>query len=864
MIKQTILLLLSVFFILKSNAQIDRETIVTDEQPVIQVKTQNKLYGKLIDAATNKGIGAASVQLFTHGWNDTLQKSVNNIVAAMLTKPNGDFNFENIPAVDSLYLQISATGYEVRNEYLSFADVISGLVVNRNKAIQKDLGNIGLKQDIKSLGMVTILSEKPAMEMGVDKRIYSADKILTAKGGTAIDLMKNIPSVSVDVDGNVELRNTAPQIFIDGRPTILTLDQIPADNIDRVELITNPSAKYDAASSGGIINVILKKNKRVGLNGLASIGAGYPDIATANVNLNLRQGKFNFFTSGNLNQSGGKAKGESLRQNKQNGTIQNYFNQYSNNDRLRRFGSVRFGVDYFLDNRNTITISEHLVKGRFTNDENQDQEYLNNNKILERLGKRTSYGKYAFDRYSTQLNYTHKFPTEARQLDASIDYNYGDGNDFSNIYNTYTNPNGSEYAPATEVRNSGSNNNDQVTVKVDYTSPVGENSKIETGVRSYVNSFQSTLDVHAIKNGAEIKLPLSSNYKYREMVNAVYFTYTGKLKSIGYQAGLRAEQSKFDGELLDSAKKFGYEYPSKLSNIWDALFPSLYLTKELSDDEQMQLNYSRRIRRPGFWNLNPFVDINDPQNIRQGNPALKPEYTNSLEFNYTKTFKDKSNFFGAIYYRNNQGDITRYSDTITTAQYEQLNNAGIDPNAIVNTFINAQSTNRLGVELTLQKKIGKNFDITPTVNLQYRKVNANLGDLDLSNEGFNWEGKLIVNYKTSTKNPSFFDKWGLQAIGEYESPEVVPQGSRKAEYSVDFALRRDFLKDDKASFTFSINDVFNTQRFGSIYDTENFYQESFRRRNVRSFRVTLSYKFGDANFNLFRKNSPERSMDDDS
>ncbi|HEY9364859.1 MAG TPA: hypothetical protein VIQ00_16470, partial [Chitinophagaceae bacterium] len=227
MIKQAILLLLSVFFILKSNAQIDRETIVTDEQPVIQVKTQNKLYGKLIDAATNKGIGAASVQLFTHGWNDTLQKSVNNIVAAMLTKPNGDFNFENIPAVDSLYLQISATGYEVRNEYLSFADVISGLVVNRNKAIQKDLGNIGLKQDIKSLGMVTILSEKPAMEMGVDKRIYSADKILTAKGGTAIDLMKNIPSVSVDVDGNVELRNTAPQIFIDGRPTILTLDQIP-------------------------------------------------------------------------------------------------------------------------------------------------------------------------------------------------------------------------------------------------------------------------------------------------------------------------------------------------------------------------------------------------------------------------------------------------------------------------------------------------------------------------------------------------------------------------------------------------------------------------------------------------------------
>ena len=273
------------------------------------------------------------------------------------------------------------------------------------------------------------------------------------------------------------------------------------------------------------------------------------------------------------------------------------------------------------------------------------------------------------------------------------------------------------------------------------------------------------------------------------------------------------------------------------------------------------MNYSRRIRRPNFWQLNPFIDINDPVNISQGNPQLHPEFTNSFEFNYNQRY-EKGNFLGSIYYRNNQGDITRYSDTISAAQYQQLNNAAVDPNAIVNTFINAQYTNRLGAEFTLQHKLGKNFDVTPSINFQYRKVKAEVGDLNLSNSGFNWDSKLIANYKIETEKPSFFNNFGFQVIGEYESPEVVPQGKRLEQYSVDFALRKDFLKDKKAALTFSINDVFNTNKYGSIYDTENFYQESFSRRNVRSFRINFSLKFGKADFKLFNKNT-QRSDEDE-
>jgi outer membrane receptor protein involved in Fe transport len=273
----------------------------------------------------------------------------------------------------------------------------------------------------------------------------------------------------------------------------------------------------------------------------------------------------------------------------------------------------------------------------------------------------------------------------------------------------------------------------------------------------------------------------------------------------------------------------------------------------------MQLNYTRRIRRPNFWQLNPFIDINDPANLRQGNPALRPEFINSFEFNYNLKY-NKGNFLGSIYFRNNPNDITQYSDTITAAQYEQLENAAVDPSAILNTYINASTTNRYGLELTLQQTIAENFDITPSFDLQYRTVKASVNDQDLSNEGISWEAKLVANYKIRAKS-KFLNDFGFQVIGEYESAEVIPQGRRSPQYSADLAIRKDFLKDNKATLTLGINDVFNTHRFGTIYDTENFYQDSYRRRNVRSFRLTFSYRFGSADFSLLNRRQ-ERSEED--
>jgi len=313
--------------------------------------------------------------------------------------------------------------------------------------------------------------------------------------------------------------------------------------------------------------------------------------------------------------------------------------------------------------------------------------------------------------------------------------------------------------------------------------------------------------------------------------------------------------------MIDSSFKFGYNYPGSLENIWKSLFPSFFLSQKISEDDEIQFNYTRRIRRPRFWQLNPFIDITDPVNLRQGNPQLKPEFVNSFEFNYSKNYK-RGNFLSTLYFRNNPEDITEYSDTISAAQYQQLNNAAIDPNAILNTYVNASTTNRYGIEFTLQHKIADIFDLVPSLNLQYRTTKANINSLSLSNKGFNWEGQMTMNYKIATKASSFFNNFSLQFSADYESPQVIPQGKRIAEFDADFAIRKDFLKDKKATFTFAINDVFNTRKWGTIYDTDQFYQDSYRRWNVRNFRLTFTYKFGDPNFTL-KKRSGDRENNDE-
>jgi len=802
--------------------------------PAVQFKS-SKLFGKVMDPNTGKGLDAASVQLYT---------MKDSLVDGMLTRSNGDFSLSKLASASSYKLIITALGFE---DHIDFVETGTA-----GSTFEKDLGDIYLEPKIKQLEDVVIVGSRPALEMGIDRRVFNVAKSLNSTGGSAVDIMRNIPSVSVDVDGNIQLRNASPLIFVDGRPTVLTLDQIPADNIEKIELITNPSAKYDAASGAGIINVVLKKDKRYGLNGVVTASVGMPKLAGGNVNLNLREGNVNFFLSGGYNQSGGIARGEAYRENKSNGVVQNYFNQYTDNDRMRRFNFINFGMDYHIDNRNSISVSQTFGGGRFSGTESQEQVYYTGTKELDYYGYRDGDNTNRFNRRSTRLNFKRTYPKQGKELTADINYNFGKRTGVSEVTNRYINPDGSTNRSPNTVENDGGNHNHSVTFQADYANPIDENRKLELGVRSYHNFYRSTFNVFSVDNFGKTRLPLSNNYKYAEMVNAIYGTYSQKIGGFSYQVGLRAEHSKFDGTLIDSAYKFGYQFPSGFKNLMNALFPSLFITQQINEDDQIQANFSRRIRRPDFWQMSPFIEISDPFNLRQGNPAIQPEFINSFEVNYNKSYNG-GNLLGTLYFRNNPRDITQYSDTITAEKYEELQNAGVDPNAILNTFINAGTTNRYGAELTLQQKWGS-FDITPSVNLQYRTVNASVGSVDLSNEGFNWSGKLTANYRIKAPAQKVIHNLNFQVIGDYESERVIPQGKMLPQYGIDFAIRKDFLKNNRATVTFSINDVLNSRRWGTIYDTEDFYQDSYRRWNVRSFRLTVSYKFGNADFSILNRN----------
>jgi len=800
---------------------------------------QTVLVSGTVKGSNGKPLEAATVSVYTLVKNET---KTDTFFAVGISNKLGEFTVKAV-ASEAMQIEISLIG---------FTTVLEPIVWLTGSG-QLKAGSYTLTEASNQLGNVVVTAKKPFMQLGVDRRIFNAEASIVSKGGTAVDLMRTIPGLNVDVNGNVQLRNSSPQIFVDGRPTILTLEQIPSDDIEKVEVITNPSAKYDAGSTGGIINVVLKKSRRNGMNGTASIGGGVPKVFNSNVSINYRQGKLNFFASGSYNRSGGTAISKADRTNKQNGQASSYFNQRTESDRSRRFTSGRFGLDYFMDDMNSISVSQGFVDGRFGFEEIQDQNYYDANRQLTQTGIRYNNDYFGFKRQNTQVNYRRTFAKEGKEWTADFTYNGGTNGGANDISNQLYFADGNANGAAVLVRNEGVGNGRQYTFQTDYVNPISENSKLELGARSYHNISNDKLDVFSVANSGNTKLPLSNNYGFKEMINAVYGNYSNALgKRWKYQAGLRFEYSKFDGELKDSAQKFGYTYPNKSSGIWNAFFPSLYLTYQLKEGHDLQINFSRRIRRPNFWQINPYTDISDPQNIRKGNPALRPEFTNSFEVNYNRVY-EKGNFLISAYYRNNTEDITQYTDTISADLLSQLGSAGITPTALVSTFINADRTNRSGLELTWQHKFTPAFDISPNLNFQYRDVKAIVNNLNLSNYGFNWNARLTMNYKIVKPESKLLNNISFQLMGEYESPRVIPQGRMKAQQSMDFAIRKDFLKNNAGTLTFNVQDVFNSRIMGTITDTDRFYQDSFRRWNVRTIRLTFSYRFGNKDLQIFKR-----------
>jgi outer membrane receptor protein involved in Fe transport len=825
-------------------------------------------YGRIIDKATNKGLDAASVQLVQNKLDTVTKKRVDVVIGGMLTSRNGDFSLENLPVFGQFKLVITAIGYKSIEQKVAF-DIKMGPGMDRSQLlnqVDKDLGNIKMEQDATMLQDVTVTGSKPMIQMGVDRKIFNVEKSITSAGGTAIDVMRQVPSINVDIDGNVSLRNSAPQIFVDGRPTTLSMDQIPADAIQSVEIITNPSAKYDASGGqSGILNIILKKNRKTGYSGSVRAGVDSRGKFNGGGDINVRQGKVNVFANAMYNQRKSKSWGETDRLSDV-GTNEIYSTQYNKSIFNGAFAFGRFGFDYFIDNRNTISVSQSIVNGDFKPDNRTNVVYDTTNKGFSFQSRNTT-GKNNFRNYGTQVSFKHLFARAGKEWTADVNYNQSKNTNNSNILirNFYDAEMFNQFGNDSLQTVDGGGQNKFFIVQTDYVNPVTENIKWEAGLRAQVRKFESFQRNYL----NTIFAPgLSNEFEYTDHVYAGYVTFSQKVKeTFSYQLGLRAESSGYDGKQIDKGS-YKNDYPI-------SLFPSVFISKQLEHKQDLQLNYTRRINRPNFFQLMPNTDYSDPFNYQTGNPNLKPEFTHSLELSYQKTYGKKGNTFLATLF----GKYT--TDLISRYQYP--GKLGNFPDSVyIATYINASSAYASGLELIFRNNFTKWWDVTTSTNVYYSKINGSNIVANLENERTSWSAKMNHNFK-------FNKGWSVQISGDYTGKSALPvstsnsgsgggggmfggggggggrggfgggqptttQGYINANYGVDMGLRKDFqIKKNTATVSVNWQDVFRTRKYFVHSEALGFVQDDWRRRDPQLVRVNFSYRFGKFDASLFKR-----------
>ncbi|MFM2360314.1 MAG: hypothetical protein RLY16_2307, partial [Bacteroidota bacterium] len=717
-------------------------------------------YGKVVDAGTGKAIEAASIQLLQNKLDSATKKRKDMVVDGMLTNKKGEFSLENLAVLANYKLKISAMGYKSYEQKVFFN--INGSGADMMSGVDKDLGNIKLETDVQQLKEVTVTASKPLLTMAIDRKIFNVEKNLTSVGGTAVDVMKNVPGLNVDIDGNVTMRNAEPQIFVDGRPTTMTLEQIPADAIATVEIITNPSAKFDASGGGaGILNVVLKKNRKAGYNG--SVRASIDSRARPSFggDINIKQQKINLFASGQLGFRKSISDVTTDRVDYFTGGISN-LSQTNGPIGTGLFGFGRLGMDIFLDNRNTITLSGNFSKGNFDNNDNINiiRDSIYPNLIVYEYGNRGSNNENEFQNLGLTLSYKHNFAKANKNISADVNYNYSKNNNIGSYQTQFFTMNNLPKTPLTFEQTQGGGWSKFLTSQIDYENPITDKIKFEGGARialrefySFNNNFYKTSETApyiALTN-------LNNNYKFTDRVFAAYSTFAQQIGKFNYQLGLRIESSKYDGNLISQNQTFNNEFPF-------SLFPSVYATYKLTDKQDIQLNYSRKINRPNFFQLIPFIDYSDSLNLSKGNPNLIPEFTNLMELSYQNQVASGHNLLASVYFKNTENLITRY-------QYRLVNpNAPAKPDTVVmTTYANADKSYSFGLELTSKNKIASWWDVTTNVNFFHVTLKASNISGGVDNDQFSWFAKMNNSFKLP-KN------YSIQLSGDYQAKTLVAPG----------------------------------------------------------------------------------------
>lgn len=806
----------------------------------VTVWADGSITGRAVTKANGEPLDFATVQLID-------KASGKPLTIGTTTDENGKFSLTNVP--DGQYL--------VRISSVGIIDNERPVTVAGNNT---DIGVIKMADDSKLLQEVVVEGVKSQMRFELDRKVFQVDANVVAAGQSASELLESIPSVEVDQDGEVSLRGSSSvTVWINGKESGLTadnraqiLEQIPGDTIDRIEVITNPSAKYSPEGTTGIINIVLKAERRAGYFGSADVSANSRGGGNVGLNINFNSGKWDSYASVGFRMRHNKGGSLSEREYTDGGFLNQYGDSRNHGNNL----FLRAGTTYHLTKKDDIYLNAFGMFGHRWG--HSDTEYFSDGAGLP-WHTQTQYSSTRSDNRGAhvELGYTHKW-TEKHTIDVMVGYNHWGGPN----KNYYKNDNdlGDMFSERTQEQNIGVNS---IEAKVDYTHQFNDYLKLEAGYNG--NYSHESTPVTGMITGdegtLEVAPELYNKFIYQNNITALYFTLGGKTGNFSYSAGLRGEAwqirtRSLDFDQMTAPLPAGVDSRKELAPLFKrnkaALFPSLFLSYSLPHDNEVQINYTRRIRRPWGGMLNSFVNTSDPTRLEYGNPELEPQYSNSFELNYIKSWTNHMISFSG-YLRTSDNIMNRLSYVDHGIMYSTQENVSKEANS--------------GCEIVVKNNLFRRLDLTTTVNLYNNHISAWTGHIapptDFVPENYNpetwgwvsgtarnsfaWDARMMA----SVRMP-----WQLsfQATGRYASKMLTAQGSRQAGWSVDAGVRKTF---GNWSLSLNCRNIFDSRKFKETIDGVNYTQLSKRWRGGRTFSLTLKYSFGNMRAKQNRQQTAE-------
>ena len=766
--------------------------------------TKIKISGNITDSETAEPLEYATISLVNERFPNRIQGGITN--------ENGNFDIEIFPGK-----------YNITLEYIGFQKVT---LENRIIRVTTRLGDFKLNINSESLNEVELIGERTEVEIRLDKRIYNVGKDITVRGGSVTDVMDNIPAVSVDVEGNISLRgNDNVRILINGKPSGLVglsgsaaLRQLPAESIEKVEVVTSPSARYEASGTAGIINIILKKDELIGFNATFIANTGIPEYLGSTATLNWRTKKLNVFSTTTYRDQ--KSLGGGVFNNEYfNGDLPSSFaNETRDYDRIRKNYFINLGAEYYINDKTSLTISGFLRDSNNTSDANTEIDDLNvNGDILSSVDRLQ---EEAEEDNSSQFtaNFTKKFNDDGHELVAEIQLQKSAEDEFANISNSDS-PSETAGTLESQTRN---------LFQLDYVWPIDKNTQFEFGYRGDFSSQENDYEIAIKGNGRFIiDTNLSNVLLFEQNINALYTQYGKKINKFSYILGLRIEKTN----IVINQKTTNDFKEKKYTNF----FPTVNLSYEFSEEENITLGFSRRIRRPRSWSLNPFPSRSSVTFFRQGNPDLDPSYSSTFDFGYLKRW-EKFTLNGSAYYQKATQVITRITEA-TGEVVRVSEDPIIEIPSLRATSINLAENNRLGTEFTLTFTPSRKFRLSGNFNIFNSETIGTYNNQVFDAEIVSWFARINSNV-TLPKG------WTAQLRGFYRGPNATAQSKSKGFFVLSGAINKDVLN-KKGTLSFNASDLLNSRFYRNTTTTKLFTNYSEFQWRRPSYVMTFTYKINE-------------------